>query len=127
MIGFIEQGLGIPIMFTAQKPVKGFENVPLIQDVVKEPKYRPVIDLLFTVSMLGRPFAGPPKIPPDILATLRIAFEKAFHDDEVMKLAKRAGRPIDYVSGKEAEMMTKSILEVSPDVVALIKDAYGIK
>ena len=126
-IEFIKQGHGIPIMFTAQKPVKGFEQVPLIQDVVKDPKFKPVIELLFTVSMLGRPFAGPPGIPANILTELRGAFEKAFHDDEVIKLGQRTGRSIDYVSGMDAEMLAKSILDLPPDVVALIKEAYGVK
>jgi len=48
----------------AEKPVKGYENVPLIQIMVRDKKYQPVIDLLFTVSLLGRPFADPPDIPP---------------------------------------------------------------
>ena len=125
--GFIEQGNGIPIMFTAQNPVKGYENVPLIQDVVKDKKFKPVIDLLFTISMLGRPFAGPPGMPADVLMTLRSAFDKAFHDSENMKLSEKSGKSIDYVSGTDAESMAKSILDVSPDVVALIKDAYGVK
>jgi len=124
---FIEQGNGIPIMFTAQKPVKGYEQVPLIQNVVKDKKYQPVIDLLFTISMLGRPFIGPPSIPPDVLETLRDAFKKAFHDPENIELSEKSGKPIDYVSGPEAESLAKSILDVSPDVVDLIKQAYGVK
>jgi len=125
--GFMEQGHGIPVMFTAQKPVPGYENVPLIQNVVKDKSYQPVIDLLFTVSLLGRPFAAPPGIPAERLKILQEAFYKAMHDNEAIKISQKAGRPLDYVSGEDAQKMAKSILEVSPQVVKLVKEAYGVK
>ena len=78
--------------------------------------------------MLGRLLAGPPGIPAERLKVLQSAFEKALHDEEAVKLTRnKAGRPLDYVSGEDAERMAKSILQVSPEVVELVKEAYGVK
>lgn len=124
---FLKDGYGIPIMFTSKDKVKGYEVVPLIADIIKDEKYEAVLNLLYSISMLGRPFAGPPDIPADRLTLLREAFEKTLSDREVIKFVERIGRPLEYTGADEATAVVKSILKVSPDAIKLIKEAYGVK
>ena len=76
---------------------------------------------------MGRPFAGPPGIPEDRLKILRQAFEKALKDPEVIEIAKKTNRPINYVSYQKAESWAKGLFKLPPNVVEIIKGAYGVK
>jgi tripartite-type tricarboxylate transporter receptor subunit TctC len=124
---FVEDGHGHPVMFLAKKQPPGYENIPLLQDVIPEKKHKPVVDLLLTVNLLGRPFAGPPGIPKDRLKALQNAFTKACLDPELLKVAKKAKKPIEYTSGDEALSLVRSIMDLSPEVLKAIKEAYGVK
>jgi len=125
--GLAKSGDAHPILFLGKKQPAGYEDVPLIQDVVTEAKHKPVLDLLFGMNMVGRPFAGPPGIPKDRLTVLRDAFRKACHDPELLKMAKKADRPVDYVSPDQAVAWAKSIMDLPPEMVDVIKGAYGQK
>ncbi len=124
---FVEDGNAVPIMFLAADPVPGQEAVPLIRSVITEEKYQPVVDVLLSLSQVGRPFAGPPGIPQERLQILQQAFEKAVHDAGFVEMAERLGLPVDYVSAEEAERLMKSLLLLSPEIVELIKSAYGVE
>jgi len=124
---FIEAGHGVPLLFISKKQPKGYEGVPLLQDIVREEKYKPVVDFLLTINVLGRPFAGPPAISKDRTKILRDAFAKACEDKELLKIAKKSKMPIDYIDGDEALKMVQSLLHLSPEAVKSIKQAYGVK
>jgi len=122
--GFCESGEGRVLLFNNDKPIEGYEQVPLLKDLADK-KYQSVIDLLLFMVMFNRPFAGPPDIPPDRLAVLRDAFKKSWHDPEMLKKAEMMKRPIHYIGYAEAEKLVKNALNQPPDVVRLIKEAYG--
>ena len=124
---FIKEGHGIPILFFSREPIKGYEHVPVVSSVVTKERYKPVLELLSTVTTLGRPFAGPPGIPQDRLEILREAFRKALDDSELIQIATKAHRPIQYTSGDEATRLLQVILRLPPDVVELVKRAFEIK
>jgi tripartite-type tricarboxylate transporter receptor subunit TctC len=123
----VKQGFGRFVMFIGKTKPAGYESVPFIEDVIKDKKYKPVIDLLKGINMVGRPFAGPPGIPIDRLKTLRSAFRKAIHDPELLEHAKKASRPIAFVSPEECEAWAKSLFELPPDVTESIKRAFEVK
>ena len=124
---FVDEGNGHPVMFIGLNKPKGYENVPLIQEVVTEAKHKPIIDLMIAINALGRPFAGPPGIPQDRLQVLRDAFEKACHDPELLALAAKSKKPIDYVDGEQAATFAKNILNLPPDVLAQVKKGFGME
>jgi tripartite-type tricarboxylate transporter receptor subunit TctC len=126
-VKFVQAGHGHPILFIGKWKPKGYENIPFLQDVITDKKYQPIVKLMIAVQGLGRPFAGPPGIPEDRLKVLQEAFEKACNDPELIKIATKAQKPIDLVPAAEAEEYTRNLLDVSPEVVKLIKKAHGVK
>ena len=124
ILPFVEDGNAVPLMFITEEPIKGYETVPLLRSVITEEKYKPVVDVLLSVNLVGRPFAGPPNIPQERLQILRQAFEKAVHDPEFMEMGERLGLPIEFISGEQAEGLMKGLLELPPEVVESIKSAY---
>lgn len=124
---FVQEGNAVPVMFISKERIKGYENVTLLQDIISEEKYKPVVDLFHSLSVLGRPFAGPPDIPADRLKVLRDAFAKALKDKDLLNMAQKSGQVIDYSTGEEASNLIKSVLKIPPDLVEILKQAYGVK
>jgi tripartite-type tricarboxylate transporter receptor subunit TctC len=125
--GVISSGDGRVVLLVGRNKPAGFEDVPFIEDILKEEKHKPVVKLLRGIQLVGRPFAGPPGIPADRVKVLRDAFEKACKDPEALAIAKKAGRAMDFVDAQEVEDWAKGHLELSPGIVAKLKEAYGIK
>ena len=78
-------------------------------------------------STLNRPFAGPPGIPPERLQILRNAFKEVVNDPQFLEVMRKADRPAGYLGPEQCEKMMKSFEKISPEMIALIKKAYGIK
>jgi len=123
---FVENGEGRALLFSSDEPVKGYENVPLLSRLAGQ-EYSAMVDLMLFFVKFNRPFAGPPGIASDRLGMLRDAFNKAFHDPELLDTAKKMKRPINYIGYQQAEKMIKGVLKQSTESVKLIKATYGIK
>ena len=123
---FVDAGEARVLMFTSDKPIKGYEDIPLLPNLAGE-EYKALVDLMLFMVNFNRPFAGPPGIPADRLEILREAFKKSWHDPEMVARAEKLKVPINYIGGKEGERVIKSALQQPPQLIKLLKDAYGIK
>jgi tripartite-type tricarboxylate transporter receptor subunit TctC len=124
LMSFIEEGNGNIILFIGKSKAKGYENLPLLSELVTDPAYKPVVGFLNTLNVLARPYAGPPGIPADRLKILREAFNKSCKDPEFLSFAEKSGVPIDLTEGEEAQELVSSMMTLSPDVKKIIKEAY---
>jgi len=116
----------VVLLIGREKPAQ-FKDVPLIEEVLKDPENKPVAKLLRGLQLVGRPYAGPPGIPADRLKILREAFEKASKDPEALALAKKGNRRMDFVAWEEVDDWAKGLMELSPSIVAKLKESYGVK
>jgi len=66
-------------------------------------------------------------MPEDRAKILQDAFAKACGDEELLKIAAKSENPIVYTDGDEALTMVQSLLHLPPQVVKLIKEAYGVE
>lgn len=124
---FVKEGNAVPIIFVRSKP-KEYQNVPNIEDIVKDPQYKSLIGFMETLAAkLIRGFAGPPGIPADRLKTLREAFKKVTLSPEYEGIMKKAGRPGGYISPEEQREMVLESFKIPPKQVAIVKAAYGMK
>lgn len=120
----VDSGFGRFIVFIGKTKPVGYESVPFIEEVITDPKHRPVIALLKGLNTVGRPFAVSPDTPDDRLKVLKEAFKKSVRDPELLQTAKKGDRPIDFVSAEECEAWAKSLLKLPPEIVTTIKNAY---
>lgn len=124
---FVEDQHAHPVLFIGDSPVTGYEQVPLISEVITDEQYRPVVNLLLAVNILGRPFAGPPGIPQERLEILRDAFEKACSDPGLLEIASKAQRPIKPITGERAQQLVAEIIRIPEATRAQIKASYGAR
>jgi hypothetical protein len=109
------------------KPAKGFEKVPLVQDLTSNPDHKKAFILIGASSQLGRSLVGTPGIPPDRAKALRLAFEKGLKDPEILELARKWKLDLDPISGEEMEETVNAILDTPQPVVDLVKKELNIK
>lgn len=121
----VDNGYGVCVMLIGKEKPAGAEQVPLLKEFSTDEKNKPVVELLNGLNIVGRPFAAPPGVPADRLKILVDAFDKACNDPQLMKSAKKAERPIDFVSAAEVDTWAKGLLNLPPDIVKTIKSAYG--
>jgi tripartite-type tricarboxylate transporter receptor subunit TctC len=109
------------------KRAKGFEDVPLVQDLTANPDHKKAFLLIGAASQLGRSLVGTPGIPPDRAKAIRAAFEKGMKDPEILAQAKAWKLDLDPISGEDMEKTVQAILDTPKPVVDLVKKQLNIK
>jgi tripartite-type tricarboxylate transporter receptor subunit TctC len=109
------------------KPAKGFETVPLVQDLTTTPDHKKAFMLVGASSQLGRSLVGTPGIPPDRARAIRAAFEKGMKDPEILAQAKAWKLDLDPIPGEDMERTVNAILDTPQPVVELVRKALNIK
>lgn len=111
----------IPILMINKKRVKEYPEVPNIFEYTPD-KTKPLASFMVSQGLITRPYAGPPGIPPDRLAILREAFEKACGDPDLLAEAKKIDITIELIPGKEVEQLVRDALEQTPELTGLIRE-----
>jgi tripartite-type tricarboxylate transporter receptor subunit TctC len=99
--------------------------VPSVFDYAKTDLDRAVLDVHFRQLLLGRPWAGPPGIPPDRLKALREALTATMKDPDFLAEANKAGLDIDPATVEEVETLLKRFAAFPPEVFRKAQEAIG--
>ena len=110
-------GMYKPVMQSGLKRHKDMLDVPLMQDVVTDPKAKKVIEFLSAGSAIGRALIAPPDLPADRLAALRTAFDQMVKDPDFLAQVAKTGEEVDPTPGDEVQRISNAILETPPDIV----------
>jgi tripartite-type tricarboxylate transporter receptor subunit TctC len=72
-----------------------------------------------SLHAVGRPVALPPGAAPERVRFLREAFDKAMHDPELLALAAKSRRPLDYASGEDMSQIVAAAFAMPEDIKVL--------
>ena len=122
----VEQGVAVPIIFSGSK-LKGYEQVPLLQELFPEKKNKPIVDYLNFIVGGVRAFSGPPGIPPERLQVLREAFKKTVQHPEFVANILKTGQNAGYESGPEFKQSLENIFGMPPEDLKKIKAILAAK
>jgi tripartite-type tricarboxylate transporter receptor subunit TctC len=100
-------------------------SVPMAHDLVKDAGDRKIIELLSTLSPIGRGLAGPPDMPQDRVAALRTAFDRAVHDPALLAEAKKRNLDINPLTGAELQRVIGAVAAMPPDLVRRAQQAIA--
>jgi tripartite-type tricarboxylate transporter receptor subunit TctC len=112
-----ESGKLFPIIQFARKSEE-LKGVPHILDFAKTEEDRKLFNLVYNRDTLGRGVVVPLGVPPARVALLRAAFDASVRDPALRDTAERAGLPLNFMSGAEAEAFARDLANVSPEIVA---------
>jgi hypothetical protein len=105
-------------------------DVPLLDDLARNPEERQMLELVSSTVALGQPFAAPPGIPADRLAALRDAFarmgrDRAFYDEAV----KMAGvqHAIEPIAAAEVARIVGDTVRTPAALVERVRTAMDVR
>jgi len=108
-----------PVIQSGLKRHSELPDVPLMQELVADPKSKRVIEFLSAGSAVGRALIVPPGLPTERLAALRSAFDRVVRDPDFLAQASRMGVEIDPTSGAETQRISDAIIETPAPIVQM--------
>ena len=95
------------------------ESVPLLSDLVSNPKDKAAVDFASVAGLLGRGLVVPPKTSKATISMLRAAYDKMNVDGDFRAELKKKRLRLIAANGAEIQkIVNKAINEASPEVVA---------
>jgi tripartite-type tricarboxylate transporter receptor subunit TctC len=107
------------ILQSGPRPAKALLDVPLLKDLVQDPKQQAALDVLDVNQDAGRPQLFPPGVPQYLVTALRTAFNETMKDPAFLADAARMHLEPQPISGEEIEAELKKAYAAPKDVVAL--------
>jgi tripartite-type tricarboxylate transporter receptor subunit TctC len=117
----IKSGEFIPVIQSGLHRHKDLANIPLMQELVDDPKLKKVFEFASAGAAIGRALLAPPKVPQDRIDALRAAFDKAVKDPAFLADAKTRRAELDPTPGAEVQKASLAIINAPADVIALAK------
>jgi tripartite-type tricarboxylate transporter receptor subunit TctC len=98
---------------------KELPDVPLMQELLTDPKQKQLVEFLSSGSAVGRALLVHGATPPERIAALRSAFDQLVKDPEFIAQAERAGAELDPVPGVEIQKTSAAIIATPKDIVEM--------
>jgi tripartite-type tricarboxylate transporter receptor subunit TctC len=115
----------VPLMqFALKSP--DLKGVPHVVDLAGAADTKQVFKLIFNRDILGRPVAGPPKLPADRTKVLRTAFTATVNDKRMRKAAARRHMTLSPRTGAQVEALVREFMAIPPDAIAKAREALTI-
>ncbi len=107
----------IPLLQLSRTPHTDLAPAPHIFDLARNADERQVLDLIFGVQAMGRPFAAAPGTPPERTAALRSAFMATMRDPAFLAEATKINLDLKPLSGEQLATLLEQFLAAPPAIV----------
>lgn len=121
VLQFIEEESMRPIMVITRERLETFPDVPTALESVP-PENREMVQVITNIFEANRVVCGPPGIPEERVAALRLALEKVFQDPEFIAWGEKAKRPLEFLSGEEIEKLINEALQNAEIIKPILKE-----
>ncbi len=112
----IERGLVRPVI-RSRVSEPGIENLPVDEDLVKDPRGKVVMALRSSSEQVGRPYVAPPGTPEPVMKILRDAFARVAADKELREEVKKNMLKIDYLPAEDCLKVIHFVVNQPESVV----------
>jgi len=121
----IEAGDIRPLVLLSTEGSDDVPDVPTVYDYPPaDADQQATLDVLVSLMESGRPVAGPPELPEDVLTALREGFQCALEDEDFLAESESAKRPISPLSGEEMAQLMDDVLNSPPEFQALVAESF---
>jgi tripartite-type tricarboxylate transporter receptor subunit TctC len=94
-------------------------DVPLMQEVLDDPKHKQVAEFLSSASTIGRALLVHKAVPAERIAALRRAFDEMVKDPQFIAQAERIGAELDPTPGVEIQKVSDAIVATPKEILDL--------
>jgi tripartite-type tricarboxylate transporter receptor subunit TctC len=113
----LDDGSLIPVIQGGLTRTKELPQVPLMQDLVDDPKTKRIIEFISAGSAIGRALIAPPGVPADRLAALRTAFDRLVQDPEFIADAAKRSADLEPTPGATVQTYSDAIARAPKEVI----------
>jgi tripartite-type tricarboxylate transporter receptor subunit TctC len=113
--------IDITIQIALQKH-EDLRDVPLIMDLVADPRQNAALKIIVSRQSMARPFAAPPEVPAERVETLRKAFDATVADPEFLAEMQSQALEVRPVAGAEVQALVRELYATPADVVKLARE-----
>ena len=124
---WVEKDMVNVLAVNALSPLKDRPGIPLLKDIVTNPKDKQVAELLGGNMILGRGWLAPPDVPADRVAALRAAFKKSFEDPDAAAGAKKRKMTWEAAAWQDMQAAAERITKTDQAVIDRMQKALGLK
>jgi len=108
-----------PVIQSGLARHKDLPDIPLMQELLDDPKHKQVAEFFSAGSAIGRALLVHGAAARERIAALRDAFDRLVKDPEFLLQAARAGAEIDPAPGVEIQKISDTIVATPRDVIDL--------
>lgn len=120
----LESGEAVMVVQMVSKPHPDLPKVPLAISYAKSDDARQLIEAGVTIpAITNRPYVVTPGTPKDRVEMLRKAFDATMKDPEFVADAKKSRIDLEPIGGAEVQKMVGDMFNLSPALVAKLRDA----
>jgi tripartite-type tricarboxylate transporter receptor subunit TctC len=101
---FVDKDVNVLVQMDLEKN-PDLPDVPLADDLLKNPDDKQVLDLIVLPNAFGRPFVAPPGTPADRMAIYRQAFQAMVKDPQFLAEARNQRIAIEPLDDKQIEAL----------------------
>ena len=123
---WIREGKLVHLVQISRKTLPELKGVPQLTDFAKNDEQRKMFEFVKS-GMEDRTFGAPPGVPADRLAALEKAYRDTLNDPEFRAQAAKKKYDINPLTAQEVRNVVKEMMAVSPEFVAKIRKAMGLK
>ena len=92
-------------------------DVPSIVELGKTEEARRILKFYASADDIGRAIVAPPNMPPEIVSTLRRAFDRMLTDAKFLEDAEKAGLDVKPLSGEKLQEMVAEVATFPKELV----------
>lgn len=100
-------------------------DVPASIELGKTKAERDVLAFFINNSSIGRAYAAPPGLAPDVLATLRRAFDDTMKDQQFLADCRASKFDVNPRPGADLQRIVARMVAIDPDTRALVREITG--
>jgi tripartite-type tricarboxylate transporter receptor subunit TctC len=125
---YVQKKWIIPIIQVGMVKDPELPDVPLLREQkARTPEEQAVLEYMSKATVVGRPIAATPGVPPDRVAALRRAFDLTLKDPEFIKEAQTQRAEIDAMTGAELAQIIGELIAAPQDLKDRVKSAIQPK
>jgi tripartite-type tricarboxylate transporter receptor subunit TctC len=116
-----EKKITVPLQIALQRH-EDLPDIPTIMELPTDPRRDAALKLIVSRQAMARPFAAPPGVAPQRIATLRSAFDATMKDPDFLTEMRGLGLEVRPVGGAEVQSLMAEIHASPPDVLRLARE-----
>jgi tripartite-type tricarboxylate transporter receptor subunit TctC len=114
------------ILQTGAKPNKALADVPLLADMIKDPKEKAALQVLGVTEEAGRPHMLPPGTPKYLVTAMRRAFDATMKDPKFIADATKMHIEPDPMTGEQVEAAIVEAYKQPKDAIQLAAKLWPV-